>query len=50
MKWIADLYNTLKDDKEMAKNGFRSARITEATENAKDLVGKVENPFKEVCL
>ena len=49
MKWI-DLYNTLKDDKEMAKNGFRSARITEATENAKDLVGKVENPFKEVCL
>ena len=50
MKWIADLYNTLKDDKEMAKNDFRSARITEATENAKDMVGKVENPFKEVCL
>ena len=50
MKWIADLYNTLKDDKEMAKNGFRNARITETTENAKDMVGKVENPFKEVCL
>ena len=48
VKWIVDLYNTLKDDKERAINGFRSAGITEAIENAKDVVEKVENPFKEV--
>ena len=35
-------------DKIMAINGFRSAGITEATENAKDTVVKVEHPFKEV--
>ena len=32
----------------MAINGFRSAWVTEAIENAKDMVEKVENPFKEV--
>ena len=47
-KWIVDLYNTLKDDKEMAISGFRSAGITEAIENAKVMVEKIENPFKEV--
>ena len=47
-KWFVDLYNTLKDEKEMVKNGFRSAGITDAIENAKDMVEKVENPFKEV--
>ena len=47
-KWIVDLYNTLKDDKEMAINGFRSAGITEAIENSKYMVEKVENPFEEV--
>ena len=46
--WIVDLYNTLTDDNEMAINSFRSARITEVTENAKNLVEKVEKPFKEV--
>ena len=34
-KWIVDLYKTLKDGKEMAINGSRSARFTEAIENAK---------------
>ena len=47
-KWIVDLYNTLKGDKEMAINGFRGAGITESIDNAKDMVEKVENPFKEV--
>ena len=47
-KWIIDLYNTLKDDKEMVINGFRSSEITEAIEDAKDMLEKVENPFKEV--
>ena len=40
-KWIFDLYNTLKVDSEMAINGFRSAGITEALENAKDMVQKM---------
>ena len=34
----------------MVINGFRSAGITEVIENAKDMVEKVENPFKEVWL
>ena len=29
----------------MAINGFRSAGITKATENAKDIVENLENPF-----
>ena len=49
-KWIVDLYNTLKYDKEMEKNGFSSAGITETIENAKDMVEKIENPYKEVWL
>ena len=34
----------------MAVNRFRSAGITETIENAKDIVEKVENPFKKVWL
>ena len=34
----------------MATNNFRSAGITKAIENAKYMVEKVENPFKEVWL
>ena len=41
-KWIVDLYNTLKDDKEMTINGFRNAEITKAIENTKDMVENVE--------
>ena len=47
-KWIVDLFNILIDDKEMAINSFRSARITEAIEDAKDMVEKIEKPFKEI--
>ena len=32
----------------MTINGFRSAGISEAIENRKDMVEKVENPFREV--
>ena len=32
----------------MAINVFRSARITEAIENAKDMIEKVKNRFKGV--
>ena len=47
-KWIVVLYSTSKDDKQMAISGFSSAGITGAIENAKDMVEKVENPFREV--
>ena len=47
-KWIVDLYSALRDGIEMAINGSRSAGITEAIEDAKDMVEKAENPFKEV--
>ena len=47
-KWIVNLYNTLKDDGEIAINGLRSAEIAEALENAKNMVEKVENPLKKV--
>ena len=47
-KWIVDMHNALKDDKEMVINGFRSPGTIEAIENAKEMVEKVENPFKEV--
>ena len=32
----------------MTINGFRSAGISEAIEDGKDMVEKVENPFREV--
>ena len=47
-KWVVNLYNTLKDDGEIAINGLRSAEIAEALENAKNMVEKVENPLKKV--
>ena len=48
VKLIVHLYNSLKDDKEVTINSFRSAGITEAIENVKDMVEKFENSFKEV--
>ena len=50
VKWIVDFHYTLKDDKEMAINGFRSAGITKAIQNAKDMVENLENPFIAVWL
>ena len=41
------VHHSFKDDEQMAINGFRSAGITEAIENAKGIVEIVENTFKE---
>ena len=41
------VHHSFKDDEQMTINGFRSAGITEAIENAKDIVEIVENTFKE---
>ena len=46
-KWIVDLYSTVKDDKKMEIKCFRSAGITEAIENTKDILEKGDNPFRE---
>ena len=46
-KWIVNLYSTVKDDKKMEIKCFRSAGITEAIENTKDILEKGDNPFKE---
>ena len=47
-KWIVDLYHNLKADKEKIVNGFRAAGISEAIANAKDVMERVGNPFKEL--
>ena len=41
------VHRSFKDDEEMAIKGIRSAGITEAIKNAKDIVEIVENTFKE---
>ena len=47
-KWIIDLYDHWKADKEMIVSGFRAAGIYEAIEHAQYIMENVENPFKEV--
>ena len=38
----------LKAEKAMILSGFRAAGISEGIENAKSIIEKVENPFKEL--
>ena len=47
-KWIVDLYDHVKADKEMIVKRFRAAGISETIENAQDITEKVGNPFKEL--
>ena len=44
-KWIAELFNIINKEKEKIINGLISAGITEATQSAKIVLEKVENPF-----
>ena len=44
-KWIVELFNIMKKEKEKIINGFNSAGITEAIQSAKIVLEKVENPF-----
>ena len=46
--WIVDLYDHLSNEAEMIINGFDSAGITEAVNNAQTVLEKVENPFKSL--
>ena len=46
--WIVDLYDHLSNEAEMIINGFDSAGITEAVNNAQTVFEKVENPFKSL--
>ena len=45
--WIVDLYNHLSNEPEMIMNGFKSAGIVEAVENANNVMERIENPFRE---
>ena len=45
--WVVDLYHYLREEKEMVKNGFDSAGISDAIQNARDIFKKIENPFRE---
>ena len=43
-KWLVELFNIMKKEKEKIINGFNSAAITEAIQSAKIVLQKVENP------
>ena len=45
--WMVELYHKLQNEKEKIVNGFRAEGISEAIQSAKEMVGKVENPFRE---
>ena len=45
-KWILELYNRLEGGKGLIRNGLVAAGITEAIEDAKSIMRRVENPFK----
>ena len=46
-KWIIDLYNFLKDDKEKIMNCLRVAGITEAVSDTKNKAEIVNSSFRE---
>ena len=48
-KWIVELFNIMKKEKEKMINGFNSAGITEAIQSAKIVSEKVENLFPAYC-
>ena len=45
--WIVNLYRHIREEKEIIISGFRSAGISEAIENASEIVEKIEYPFRE---
>ena len=44
-KWIVELFNIMKKEKEKIINGFNSAGITVAIQSAKIVLETVEIPF-----
>ena len=46
--WIDELYHHLSNEAEMITNGFDSAGITEAVNDANSLLEIVENPFRSM--
>ena len=44
-KWIVELFNIMKIEKEKIINGCDSAGVTEAMQSAKIVLEKVEKPF-----
>ena len=46
-QWIVDLYNHIREEKDMIINGLKSAGVTEAIQSAQKIVTKVENLFRD---
>jgi len=46
--WIVKLYHHMCENSEMIINGFESAGIAEAVNEARKIMEKVENPFREL--
>ena len=44
-RWISALYDYFCDQKEIIRNGFKAAGITEAVESASAVLQRIENPF-----
>ena len=44
--WIVDVYNHLCEEPEMIINGFDSAGVTEAVNDAQVVLEHIENPFR----
>ena len=47
-KWIIEMYNHLRNSKEIIINGFRKAHITQSVSESVRLVNLCENPFQEI--
>ena len=46
-RWIADMYDYLKQQKRLMLNGFYKAGITGTVNSANKVVARIENPFTE---
>ena len=46
-KWIVEMYNYLKEQKESIIKGFEKAGIIEAVKMAQEVYARCQNPFDE---
>ena len=46
-RWIVELYEHVRKQKDIIVKGFESAVVLEATANAEAVMIRIENPFRE---
>ena len=44
-QWIVDVYNYLREKRDLIVNGFVAAGISEAVESAQSVMSRIENPL-----